>query len=343
MQLVYNDSVSKLASFYDDFPGRRGAAAAFVALCSVALMGASCGNKSAANPEDYKNIEQALDKQDKSGQEGAAGGSGAPGAPQGARTQKKIPIPGVDLSNLSDRDAQRFDAMVDSLPSPCGKAHSLRTSATADAAACKQASFAARYVAALIADGVTDNDLRGYYDGRYGKQGTRPTFQLADTPHIGPADSRVVLVEFFDYGCPACKAIKPVIDELLPEYPRDVVLYFKQFPLAQHPDSEPAARAAIAAGKQGKYKEMHDLLFADQQKHKESDLMKYAEQLGLDMKRFRADFAAAAAKVAADRAEGDAANVRATPMLFINGRPYEGPMVLKYLKMWIDEELALSR
>ncbi|MBT8495524.1 MAG: thioredoxin domain-containing protein, partial [Deltaproteobacteria bacterium] len=168
-------------------------------------------------------------------------------------------------------------------------------------------------------------------------------FKLTDAvPHSGPSDARVVFVEFFDYGCPACKQFKSVIEIVAAAYPQDVVVYYKQFPLAGHPDSDEAAAAAVAAHRQGKFKGMHDLLFANQYKHKMEDLRGYAKQIGLDMGKFEADFKAAVEQVAADKAEGGE-HVKGTPTIFLNGRVYEGPAAPKYLKLFVEEELAVNQ
>jgi protein-disulfide isomerase len=293
---------------------------------------AACNKKSAANPDDAKAVVDGLDSLDRgrAGASPATSGDGAPAA-----------IAGVDLSRLDARKRGRYERLIDSLPSPCGAGHSLRVSARPESA-CKRAPFAARYVVVMLEDEGTDDDVRELYEQRY-KDRAPKTFALEGRPHLGPADARVVLVEFFDYGCPACRQFAPVLKEAVADYPDGAVLYFKQFPLAAHKDSRGAAQAALAAAKQGKYLEMHELLFANQHKHKESDLRRYAESLGLDMKRFDADYQAAGATVDADYREGDAAGVHGTPTLFINGVQWQGPMLARYIKLWIDEELAVNR
>ena len=95
--------------------------------------------------------------------------------------------------------------------------------------------------------------------------------------------------------------------------------------------------------KQGKFQEMHKMLFANQPNHSRAQLNSYAEKLGLDMARFSTDFESALARVESDIAEGDKVKVRGTPTLYINGRQYEGLAHPKYIKMWIEEELAVNR
>jgi protein-disulfide isomerase len=256
---------------------------------------------------------------------------------------EKKPVEGAKLDGMKDDDKARFEALVDKLPSPCGKGHSLRTSRNTDAT-CVRARFAVDYVTELLKDGASDDELKELYVARYPKDRTvRPLKVGADVPHLGPDDARVVFVEFFDYGCPACGQFAPVLKEVQAAYPRDVAIYYKMFPLAAHADSPGAAQAAVAAGKQGKFHEMHELLFADQYAHKKENLDAYAQKLGLDKAKFEADYAAATAAVEADKAEGNASGVQGTPTIFLNGVLWEGPGAAKYMKMWVEEELALNR
>jgi protein-disulfide isomerase len=298
-----------------------------VALAALLVGGCSNNKNSSAGSEgggNYKDVTATFDESEP-----------APGA--------RKPVEGADTSKLGEPERQRFEKLVDKLPSPCGKAHSLRTSRNTDAS-CGRARFAVEYLITLVMDGATDDEVRDLYSLRYKKDQPKREFKLSgDVPHHGPVDARVVMVEFFDFGCPACQAFAPELNQAVESYQGDAVLYYKQFPLPAHEFSRGAAQAALAAGRQGKYHEMHALLFENQQAHKKEDLVGYARKLGLDMARFESDFNAVAAQVEADKKEGDAAGVDSTPSLYINGRVYEGPLGAKYVKMWIQEELSLTR
>ena len=115
------------------------------------------------------------------------------------------------------------------------------------------------------------------------------------------------------------------------------------YPLPSHVDSAGAAQASFAAHKQGKFKEMHEILFANQHEQQADKLDGYAKKIGLNLKKYKADFTAASAMVANDKKEGEASDVHGTPSVYINGYHYEGPNVEKYIKMAIDEAIALSR
>jgi protein-disulfide isomerase len=253
------------------------------------------------------------------------------------------PVEGADVSKLATPEQQRFEKLVDKLASPCGKAHSLRTSRNTDAG-CIRARFAVDYVIALLSDGAPDDEVVQLYDNRYRKDQKKRGFRLSEqVPHTGPADARVVLVEFFDFGCPSCQEFAPELARVAEAYPNDVVIYYKQYPLASHPNSRGAAQAALAASKQGKYQDMHQFLLENPDSHKKEDLVAQAKKIGLDMAKFESDYAAAGAQVESDKKEGDSAGVEGTPTLFVNGRKYQDPQIEKYVKMWVEEELAVNR
>jgi protein-disulfide isomerase len=103
----------------------------------------------------------------------------------------------------------------------------------------------------------------------------------------------------------------------------------------------PAARAALAAGRQGKFWEMNDLLFQNQRHLETADIERYATQLSLDMTRFRADSASPEieAQIQASRREGERLQINGTPTIFINGRRFELNLDRESLREWIQEEL----
>jgi protein-disulfide isomerase len=255
----------------------------------------------------------------------------------------KKPVEGAKLDELKDDQKPRFEVLVDLLPSPCGKAHSLRTSRNTDAS-CLRARFAVDYVTTLLADGASDSEIKELYVARYPRERVVKTFKFGpEVPRSGRDDARVVVTEFYDYGCPSCGKFAPELAEAQAAFPDDVTVHYKMFPLAAHPDSPGAAAAALAAHRQGKFKLMHELLFGDQLNQKKPRLDEYATQIGLDMAKYEADFKEATTQIEADKAEGNTAGVKGTPTVYINGVLWEGPPGARYLKMWLEEELALNR
>lgn len=296
-----------------------------IAALSIGLLtGASCKKDSTAAKTDPRDVVAAADAAK-------------------AGPVDRTPLPGIDVSKLEKGKQDSFFRLVGVLPSPCGKAHSLRTSVTGDQT-CKRAPFAARLVAELLVDEQSEDNVVKLYDERYTKNKGVETIDVSAAPFAGEASAPVALVEFFDYGCPGCMALKPVIDQVIRENQGRLKVYYKMYPLvSKHPDSLGAAQAAVAAQQQGKFHEMHDLIFDKFGDHKKDDLRGYAQQLGLDLGRFDADFAAAEARVRADMKDGEAAGVDGTPTLFLNGRKYPGPSDPKYFAAAIEEELAVRR
>ena len=152
-------------------------------------------------------------------------------------------------------------------------------------------------------------------------------FDVQDSPGKGGAlGAPVEIVLFSDFQCPYCSRINAPLDEVVQRYRGRARLVFKQFPLSFHENARPAAAASLAAHAQGKFWEMHDLLFANQKHLSKADLQGFARQLGLDMAAFDAALGGAMDSVIErDMEEARTAGVRGTPTFFINGRKYQNP------------------
>jgi protein-disulfide isomerase len=143
----------------------------------------------------------------------------------------------------------------------------------------------------------------------------------------GPEDAPVTLVEYGDFECPYCGMAEPVIRELLRDHGDDVQYVWRHLPLNDvHPNAQLAAEAAEAAGEQGSFWEMHDVLLTHQDALTATDLIRYAGELGLDTDRFADDLDrhVGAARVAEDVDGADLSSVTGTPTFFINGRRHYG-------------------
>jgi protein-disulfide isomerase len=164
---------------------------------------------------------------------------------------------------------------------------------------------------------------------------------VAGSPVRGPADARITLVEFSDFECPFCSAAVKQVDVVMAAYPKDVKLIYKQFPLSMHPHAQFAAEASLAAGEQGKFWEMYDLLFKNFQRLSRENVMLWAKQLGLDVDKFKADIDSRKFKPVVDKdlADGEAAGVYGTPAFYINGKQYNGEVSLAALKPILAAEL----
>ena len=164
--------------------------------------------------------------------------------------------------------------------------------------------------------------------------GGRLTPPVSAHDHVaGPDDALVTLVEYGDYECPYCGMAYPIVKAAQRELGSQLRFAFRNFPLAEiHPHARHAAQAAEAAGAQGKFWEMHDMLFEHQQALEDADLVRYAEMLGLDAERVAGELDAGtyAKRVRDDFRSGVRSGVNGTPTFFVNGERYEGS--------WADEE-----
>jgi protein-disulfide isomerase len=151
---------------------------------------------------------------------------------------------------------------------------------------------------------------------------------LDGSDHLrGDLSRPIQLVEFGDYQCPFCGQAEPVIAALEQTFGDQLCFAFRNFPIVgSHPHAEIAAEAAEAAGAQGMFWPMHDLLYENQHALDMPSLSRYAKQLGLDMAQFVADLGAHRflAKIRADLHSGAISGVAGTPTFFINGLRHDG-------------------
>ncbi|MCP2336835.1 Na+/H+ antiporter NhaA [Actinomadura rupiterrae] len=158
---------------------------------------------------------------------------------------------------------------------------------------------------------------------------------------LGPADAPVTLIEYGDYECPYCGAVQPVLDELRERYGDRLRLVFRHFPLQQiHPHAMPAALVAESAAAQGKFWEMHHVLFSHQLELNDRDLLGYSERMGFFPWENVKELERRVYKV---KKAGWRAGVRGTPTFFLNGAEYQGPHELEPFVAAIDVMAEAAR
>ena len=170
----------------------------------------------------------------------------------------------------------------------------------------------------------------------------------ADDHSKGSSDAKVTLVEYLDFECEACGAYYPLIKQLAAEFPNDLRVVTRYFPLPGHKNSMTAALAVEAASKQGKYWEMHDTLFENQEKWGNKAVPtpqvfeEYAKQIGLDMEKFKTDVAdpAIRARVQRDFDASEKLGNNSTPSLFVSSKKIENPRSYEALKALIQAEIG---
>ncbi len=195
--------------------------------------------------------------------------------------------------------------------------------------------------------------LFGYYFYATGGKGTAPvTIEINATDHVkGNLTSQITLVEFGDFQCPSCGGWEPTVEKVIKDNEKDIKFVFKNFPLTQmHMNALLAAKSAESAGVQGKYWEMHDMIYAGQKEWSESPLAKdlfisYAQKLGLDIEKFKSDLNNKSIEdnILAEYTEGTKLGVQGTPTFFLNGKKLEGMQSFNDLEKLVKEEIEKQK
>ena len=218
-------------------------------------------------------------------------------------------------------------AKAELCPCPSAKA-SMHECLKKRATRCPVAEKAAGLMGSMVKGGYNETDILDKVAELIEVSGKAWEFELENRPFKGKPGAPVQIVEFADFQCPHCKEASKMMKTLHEQFPDDLVIYYKHYPLASHPFSKVASQAAVAAGRQGKFWQMHDLLFENQLALDADKVQAFGRRIGLNMQKFEADMKdpAVAAIVAQDRAEGDRTGLTGTPTIFINGKQYLGAL-----------------
>jgi protein-disulfide isomerase len=262
--------------------------------------------------------------------------------------QTATSLPAVDMGGLTPAQQAKALRVLRSQACSCGCGMKVAECRVKDPT-CAFSKGLASVMVAAIKKGNTEADAIAA--AKASKYGQAPDVKLledavniptANSPWSGPANAPITLVEFSDFQCPFCYKAVAQLNTLLKAYPTQVRLISKQFPLIDsHPAAAISAAAALAAHQQGKFWQMHDIMFANHGNLSRKAILDWATGLGLDMKRFTADLDSPAIKQAVQRdmEDGNRAGVDATPTVFIDGQKYNGGLALDALKPVIEAEL----
>ncbi len=184
-------------------------------------------------------------------------------------------------------------------------------------------------------------ELRGKYGVKVLLEPPRVAIAANAGPSIGPGGAGVKIVEFSDFECPFCARVAPALKQAAEHYGERIQVSFRNFPLPMHRSAGKAAEAAACANDQGRFWEMHDKMFGNQQALQASDLKRYAQEVSLDSDVFAQclDSSKHSSEIQDDKTQGMAYGVSSTPTLFINGRFLSGAVPYDVLSQIIDEEL----
>ncbi len=163
----------------------------------------------------------------------------------------------------------------------------------------------------------------------------------SDDPARGAKNAKVTIVEFSDFQCPFCSRVGPTLKQLEQAYGKDLRIVWKHQPLPFHPNAMPAAEAAEAARDQGKFWQMHDLMFAEQQQLAPAKYEAWARQIGLDVRKFKAAIESHRfrSRIEEDSKLGGSVGASGTPTLFVNCRQIVGAQPYDRFKTMVDDEL----
>lgn len=250
----------------------------------------------------------------------------------------EVQLEGVDTRALTPREKKDWSKYVSEILAPCSNVPVPIAQCVKEKRDCTKCLPAAKYVLKGVKDGMTREQIDESYKNRFDASAVK-NVPLDGSPVMGPENAPITIVEFADFECPHCAQVVPLLDKAIEERKNDVRFVFKFFPLAGHPHADIAARAGIAAWRQGKFWQMHHMLFKNQQHLEQTDLDSYAKELGLDVSRFHADLQApeTAARIAQDKKLGEDLKIGGTPSIFVNGRTFDGH---QELGDWITMEMT---
>jgi protein-disulfide isomerase len=271
------------------------------------------------------------------------GESSADASPTRTET-KEVTLAGVDTSNLTSREKSEWSRFVSELRSPCADQPVSVAQCVSEGRACKACVPAAKALAKQVQRGRTRPQIEAFYKARFAADQIKD-IALEDSPSKGNPGAPVLLVEFADFQCPACRAARPVVEEVLKKHDGQTRLVFKNFPLSIHQYGEKLARSARAAQLQGKFWEMYAALFDNQDRIAPPVIDELAKGLGLDMAKFQKDSEseAVADAVSRDRKQGERLDLQSTPTLYINGRQFPPtPDFAEDLEDWVSLEIELT-
>lgn len=167
---------------------------------------------------------------------------------------------------------------------------------------------------------------------------TNPQAVIGDSPTTGASSAKIVLVEFSDFECPFCSQASKTLQEFMTKHQDEVKLVYKHFPLsAIHPEALPAAKAAWAADKQGKFWEYQDALFTNQKQLGEGFYLATARSLNLDIEQFNRDRDRAGAAIQKDINLAEQLGIEGTPFFVMNNVVFTGALPLSELEKILDK------
>lgn len=270
--------------------------------------------------------------------------TGEPAATAPADQPKAVELKGVNTSELTKREKDQWASYVTELLAPCPDVPVSIAECVNQSRPCDACLPGAKFLASQVTAGKSRSQAEAAYRLRFSADSVKEV-EVGSSPSKGSSDAVVTIVEWVDFECPFCGMAAPMVGKMVKQFPGQVRVVFKHFPLPSHKHAESAARAATAAAEQGKFWEMHDALFGNQQDLSDKSIERLAKELGLDVKQFLADWRSekVADLVAADRKQAEKLSLRGTPSIFVNGRQFDLEQfdLSEDLQGWVQLEIEL--
>lgn len=264
----------------------------------------------------------------------------------------------LDLSGLDEKQKEQVLKILNDYNCTCGCTKGTWANCIKTDIKCPFSCPMGAAVVKMVSLGKSDKRVLSFLDrfwkgsggkGKGGKPKEDPNkiypVTTMNAPVKGPKDAPVTLIEYTDYQCPFCKRVQPTIEALLKEYPDKIRFSSMNNPLSFHKQALPAAMAARAAGNQGKFWEMREILFENSRKLKDADLVGYAQDIGLDIDKFNTDRKdeKLKAEILKEQKQAVRNNATGTPAFFINGKKLSGARPLAQFKAAVDEALKAKK
>lgn len=303
----------------------------------------------ATEPSESSGTEAAPDNGSAEASEDETGDTDEPVAQVDGDAPAPDRYPQLLFGLLSPQERVRFVGLAEGELCPCeeGSIVSLDACLQDPEQSCEIALQSAAIMMQGIKEGADDVELLNAVQLYQENMRRVHEFDLDGVPYKGSENPDIVIVEYADFECPACRMVSGVLDQLVDEYGERVRVYYRHFPLPNHANAAIAALGATAAHDQGRFWDMHDRIFAGQAELQQSQnpeelVTSWAQELGLNIDAWSATVQApeTAARVQADQQSGMDASIGATPTLYLDGRMLMGGYDYETLRATIEARLA---
>jgi protein-disulfide isomerase len=250
-------------------------------------------------------------------------------------------VPGYELAATDVALRETFLKILHTEHCPCGHPHHVARCLHRDKPRCQDSHLMARFALRRLRTGDSMSRVVLMLDRMFQQGEKAVSIPVDGAPVRGVAEAPLTLVAFTDFQCPFCKKAQEMVQRLLDAHPGKLRLIFKHLPLKRHRRAMLASQAAVAAQNQGKFWEMHDLLFENQKELSREGILEFAKRLKLDTPRFEQelDLPQTRARIEAEAELAKKIGVKGTPAFYLNGRKVNGATTFEDYRDYAEVEL----